>query len=136
MPNPVNAHEPFHRASHTAHVLDKLHLYRDAAATGTEPITPLPSRRSNFRVSIRPGFICLIDTGRGASVSNKASSIIRWLRDKGYDLKANRVLCRDPKGKWDELVVANGCCIGFRFIREADLDAAIAKAIRIRATSR
>ncbi len=133
MSNPANAHEPFHRASGTARVLDKVQLY--SAADRPEPYMPLPSRRSRFHVSVRPGFICLIDTGRGAAVSNKASSIIRWLRDKGYDLKANRVLCRDPKGKWDELVVANGCCIGFRFIREADLDAAIAKAIRIRATT-
>lgn len=127
--------EPAHRASQTARILDHAQLYGTAAefhpsaSGGTHTF-----QRSRFRIETHPGFLCLIGTG-GAPVRKNASSIVRWLKRKGFDVTTNRILARDPRGIWDELVVANGCCIGFRFIREASLEAAIAKALSICSTN-
>jgi hypothetical protein len=129
------AREPAHRTSQTARILDHAQLYGS-------PVEPGPSvsrgthtfLRSRFRIETRPGFLCLIGTG-GATIRKNASSIVRWLKRKGFDVTTNRILARDSQGVWDELVVANGCCIGFRFIREPSLDAAIAKAQSICSTN-
>jgi hypothetical protein len=129
----ITAHtrEPAHRASQTARILDHAQLYGTPAEfPPSAPGATHTFLRSRFRIEKRPGFLCLTGTG-GAPIRKNASSIVRWLKRKGFDVSANRVLARDPKGIWDELVVANGCCIGFRFIREASLEAAIAKAVSI-----
>ena len=127
--------EPAHRVSQTARVLDRAQLYG-----GPAEICPSVSggihtfQRSRFRIETRPGFLCLAGTG-GTAIRKNAPSIVRWLKRKGFNVTTNRILARDPKGIWDELVVANGCCIGFRFIREASLEAAIAKALSICSTN-
>jgi hypothetical protein len=84
--------------------------------------------RSTFSVVERPGFLCLIDHDRGRSVTNDAEDVIASLVADGHDLSANRVIYRDTRGVWDELLVADGVFGGFKSINETDLDAAIEKA--------
>ena len=85
---------------------------------------------STFSVVERPGFICLIDHDEGRSVTNDAENVIASLRAAAYDLTTNRVIYRDTRGVWDELLVVDGAFAGFASISEANLDAAISKARR------
>ena len=85
---------------------------------------------STFSVVERPGFLCLIDHDEGRSVTNDAENVIASLRAAAYDLTTNRVIYRDTRGVWDEIVIADGAFAGFGSINETDLDAAIRKARR------
>lgn len=87
---------------------------------------------STYSVMHRPGFVCLIDHDQGRSVTNNAESIIAALRAQGFDLAANRVIYRDTRGVWDEMLISAGVFAGFKSINETDLDAAIAKATAAR----
>lgn len=96
-----------------------------------EPLPPGGTKRTRFRIKRRRGFICLIGTGGGVAVRNRAGIAVRWLRIQGYDLNANRVLCRDVKGSWDELIVENGLWDDFCYLGRTNLNGAIAEALRI-----
>jgi hypothetical protein len=119
--------------------MNSISAYAQLYGTPAE-ICPSASRsthtfqRSRFSIETRPGFLCLAGTG-GTPIRKNASSIVRWLKRKGFNVTTNRILAGDSQGVWDELVIANGCHIGFRFIRETSLDAAIAKALYICSTN-
>ena len=85
---------------------------------------------STFSVVERPGFLCLIDHDEGRSVTNDAENVIASLRAAAYDLAANRIVYRDTRGVWDEILVTDGAFTGFASINETELDAAIRKARR------
>ncbi len=81
---------------------------------------------STFSVVERPGFVCIIDHNEGRSVTNDAEKVIACLISERYDLSANRVIYRDTRGIWNEMLVERGAFAGFRPVNAPDLDAAIA----------
>ena len=53
--------------------------------------------------------------------------MISDLAAKGFDLSKYRVIYKDTRGVWDEMLVKNGAFADFRSINERELSDAIAK---------
>ncbi len=74
--------------------------------------------------------IAVIDHDQGKSVTNDAENVIADLASD-FDLSQYRVIYRDTRGIWDELLVdRTGGFGGFSAINERDLPAALAKLTR------
>ena len=86
------------------------------------------SATANYTVSVTNGVVCVIDQGRGKSVTNDAEAVIADLGANGVDLANQPVIYRDTEGRWDELVVRNGRFSDFRFLHTKDQAQAVDRA--------
>ena len=82
--------------------------------------------RAKFSYQVVGRVIAIIDRDEGRSVTNDADRVIATLATN-FDLSGYRVIYRDTRGVWDELLVADGKFDGFRCINETELEAALAK---------
>lgn len=82
--------------------------------------------RAKFTTSIHGSIIALVDKDEGRTVTNDADAVIACLATN-YDLSKFRVIYRDTRGIWDEMVVRDGRFADFRSINERELDKALAK---------
>ena len=88
-------------------------------------------RRSVYRRAVYGNVIAVIDHDEGKSVTNDAENVIDDLAGQGFDLSKYRVIYKDTRGIWDELLVdRTGQFAGFSSINEGDLPAALAKLTR------
>jgi hypothetical protein len=84
--------------------------------------------RANHTYEIHANVIAITDPDDGAkSVTNDAANVIADFAAKGFDLSKYRVIYRDTRGIWDEMLVGNGVFVDFRSLNERDLTAALAK---------
>ena len=81
---------------------------------------------------IHGSVIAIIDLCRGKSVTNDAEHVLADLAKAGFDLTRYRVIYRDTRGIWDELILRDGAFAGFLAINERDLETALAKLRRRR----
>jgi hypothetical protein len=84
--------------------------------------------RSVYSLTEHGEFLCLVDSGKGRSITNDAEAVVADLAAAGHDLARKRVLYRDTMGLWDELVVKDGQFSHFAPIHERDVQSAIIKA--------
>lgn len=89
-------------------------------------IDPNGHPRAKFSTSIHGHVIAIIDKDDGRSVTNDADAVIACLATN-FDLAKFRVIYRDTRGIWDEMIVREGRFADFRSINERDLDTALAK---------
>jgi hypothetical protein len=86
--------------------------------------------RSVYSRTVYGNVIAIIDYDQGRSVTNDADNVIADLA-ADFDLSRYRVIYRDTRGIWDELLVdRTGRFAGFSSINERDLPAALAKLTR------
>jgi hypothetical protein len=86
--------------------------------------------RAVYSRSVHGNVIAIIDHDDGKSVTNDAENVIRDL-EANFDLSKYRVIYRDTRGIWDEMLVdRTGRFAGFSSINERDLPAALAKLTR------
>lgn len=84
--------------------------------------------RSNYIYEVYGKVIAIIDPDDGGkSVTNDAENIIADFVEKGFDLSQYRVIYRDTRGIWDEMLVKDSAFKDFRSINERELSAALAK---------
>jgi hypothetical protein len=84
--------------------------------------------RANYTYDVHGNVIAIIDPNDGGkSVTNDADNVIGDFVAKGFDLSQCRVIYRDTRGIWDEMLVKNGAFAGFRSINERDLADALLK---------
>jgi|SRR5215831_18626694 len=75
--------------------------------------------------------IAIIDHDGGRSVTNDAQNVIDDLTRQDFDLSKYRVIYRDTRGIWDQLLVdRTGHFAGFSNANERDLSAALARLTR------
>ena len=86
----------------------------------------IKSPRAAFSYRSYGSVIAVVDHDHGRSVTNDAEAVIAQLAEK-FDLSKFRVIYRDTRGVWDELLVQHGQFAGFRSINERELEAALAK---------
>jgi hypothetical protein len=87
--------------------------------------------RAIYSYTVHGNVIAIIDHDEGKSVTNDAENVIDDLVRQGFDLAQYRVIYRDTRGIWDELLVdRTGHFAGFSSINERDLPAALAKLTR------
>jgi hypothetical protein len=82
--------------------------------------------RAKFSYSTHGSIIAIFDKDGGRSVTNDADAVIACLATN-FDLAKFRVIYRDTRGIWDEMIVRDGRFADFRSINERDLDKALAK---------
>jgi hypothetical protein len=76
--------------------------------------------------TVHGNVIAVIDHDEGKSVTNDAENVIADLA-ACFDLSKHRVIYRDTRGIWDEILVdRSGRFAGFRSINERELPAALA----------
>src|ERR1700730_14972716 len=86
--------------------------------------------RAMWYYTIHGSVVAIIDHDQGKSVTNDAENVIADLA-ACFDLSKYRVIYKDTRGIWDELLVDNtGQFAGFSSINEGDLPAALAKLTR------
>jgi hypothetical protein len=86
------------------------------------------NNRANYTYEVHGKVIAIIEANDGSvSVTNDAEHVIADLAAKGFDLFQYRVIYKDVRGVWDELLVKNGRFAGFRILKERELSAALAK---------
>ena len=86
--------------------------------------------RSVYSRTVYGNVIAIIDYDQGKSVTKDADNVIADLA-ADFDLSRYRVIYRDTRGIWDELLVdRTGHFAGFSSINERDLPAALAKLTR------
>lgn len=71
--------------------------------------------------------VALVDAGDGLTITNAAEAVIADLARRGISQPNDRVIYRDTEGRWDELCVAAGGFVGFRFLGVDSLEAALAR---------
>jgi hypothetical protein len=90
----------------------------------------IPKRRAIYSRAVHGNVIAVIDHDQGKSVTNDAENVIADLASD-FDLSQYRVIYRDTRGIWDEMLVdRTGQFAGFSSINERDLPAALAKLTR------
>src|SRR5690242_17757597 len=89
-------------------------------------LSRIPSPRAVFSYQVYGNVVAVIDHDRGRSVTNDAENVIADLAQQ-FDLTKFRVIYRDTRGVWDELLAKDGRFAGFHFINERDLDKALVK---------
>jgi hypothetical protein len=88
-------------------------------------------QRSVYSYRVFDRVIAVIDHDKGRSVTNDADNVIKDLAKKGFDLSQYRVIYKDTRGIWDQMLVdRTGHFAGFKSINERDLPAALAKLAR------
>jgi hypothetical protein len=93
--------------------------------------TPIKEPRSVYSRAVYGNVIAIIDHDEGRSVTNDAENVIDDLTRQGFDLSKYRVIYRDTRGIWDQVLVdRTGRFAGFSTINERDLSAALAKLTR------
>jgi hypothetical protein len=86
--------------------------------------------RAVFSYQTYGNVIAITDHDQGRSVTNDAENVIADLA-ANFDLSRYRVIYRDTRGIWDQLLVdRTGRFAGFSSINERDLHAALAKLTR------
>ena len=87
--------------------------------------------RSVYSHTVHGNVIAIIDYDGGRSVTNDVDNVFDDLTRQGFDLSKYRVIYRDTRGIWDQLLVdRTGNFAGFSSINERDLSAALARLIR------
>ena len=87
--------------------------------------------RSVYSRAVHGNVIAITDHDEGKSVTNDAENVIDDLARQGFDLSLYRVIYRDTRGIWDQMLVdRTGHFAGFSSINERDLSAALAKLTR------
>ena len=87
--------------------------------------------RSVYSHAIHGNVIAITDHDQGRTVSNDAANIIDDLTRQGFDLSRYRVIYKDTRGIWDQILVdRTGHFGGFSSINERDLAAALGKVTR------
>jgi hypothetical protein len=87
--------------------------------------------RSVYTRQVFGNIIAIIDHDDGKSVTNDAENVIDDLARQGFDLSQYRVIYKDTRGVWDQMLVdRTGRFAGFSCINEHDLPAALAKLTR------
>lgn len=90
----------------------------------------ITEHRAIYSRTIHGNVIAIIDHDQGKSVTNDAENVVADLAGS-FDLSRYRVIYRDTRGIWDELLVdRTGHFAGFSSINERDLPAALAKLTR------
>jgi hypothetical protein len=82
--------------------------------------------RAKFSTSTHGHVIAVVDKDEGRSVTNDADAVIACLATN-FDLSKYRVIYRDTRGVWDEILVRDGRFADFRSINERELHKALAK---------
>jgi hypothetical protein len=82
--------------------------------------------RAKFSYSTHGSIIAIVDKDEGRSVINDADAVIACLATN-FDLAKFRVIYRDTRGIWDEMIVRDGRFADFRNINERELHKALAK---------
>jgi hypothetical protein len=83
--------------------------------------------RSVYSRAVYGNVIAIIDHDQGRSVTNDAANVINDLVREGFDLSQYRVIYRDTRGIWDQVLVdRTGQFAGFSSINERDLRDALA----------
>ncbi|MGF9764301.1 DUF6011 domain-containing protein [Microvirga sp. 0TCS3.31] len=86
------------------------------------------TRRSNYSVGVVDGIVCVVDLDLGArSVTNDADNVIADLVADGTLQPGQRVIYRDSRHVWDELVVRDGRFVGLAAVNEINQDKALVK---------
>jgi hypothetical protein len=84
--------------------------------------------RSVYSQAVYGNVITIIDQQGGRSVTNDAENVIDDLVREGFDLVQYRLIYRDTRGIWDEILIdRTGRFAGFGSLNERDLPAALAK---------
>jgi hypothetical protein len=87
--------------------------------------------RSFYSYEVVDNIIAIIDHGEGKSVTNDAENVIEDLARQGFDFTHYRVVYKDTRGIWDQILVDRaGHFAGFSSINERDLPAALGKLAR------
>jgi hypothetical protein len=87
--------------------------------------------RAVYSRAVYGNVIAIIDHDEGKSVTNDAENVINDLTRQGFDLSQYRVIYRDTRGIWDQMLIdRTGHFAGFSSINERDLPAALAKLTR------
>jgi hypothetical protein len=90
----------------------------------------ITEHRAVYSRTVHGNVITIIDHDQGKSVTNDAENVIADLA-ADFDLSQYRVIHRDTRGVWDELLVdRTGHFAGFSSINERDLSAALARLTR------
>jgi hypothetical protein len=89
----------------------------------------IPEPRAVFSYQTYGNVIAVIDHDQGRSVTNDAEAVIAQLAQK-FDLSQYRVIYKDTRGIWDQMLVDRTGLAGFSTINERDLPAALAKLAR------
>ena len=83
--------------------------------------------RAVYSYTVHGNIIAIIDHDQGRSVTNEADNIITDLA-VSFDLRQYRVIYRDTRGIWDQLLVdITGHFAGFGHLNAGDLPTALAK---------
>jgi hypothetical protein len=91
----------------------------------------LTEPRSVYSHTVHRHVIAIIDHNGGRSVTNDVENVIDDLTRQGFDLSRYRVIYRDTRGIWDQLLIdRTGHFAGFSSINERDLSAALARLTR------
>jgi hypothetical protein len=91
----------------------------------------LTQPRSVYSHTVHGNVIAVIDHDGGRSVTNDVENVIDDLTRQGFDLSRYRVIYRDTRGIWDQLLIdRTGHFAGFGSINERDLSAALARLTR------
>ena len=83
--------------------------------------------RAVYSYTTHGDIIAIIDHDQGKSITNDAENVIADLAAR-FDLSKCRVIYRDTRGVWDQLLVdRTGHFAGFSSLNARDLPAALAK---------
>ena len=83
--------------------------------------------RATYDTTVIGNVIAIRDSGSGKSVTNDAENVVSDLAKAGFNLADYRIIYRDTRGVWDEMVIRAERFAGFSSINEHDLTAALAK---------
>jgi hypothetical protein len=87
--------------------------------------------RSIYSRAVYGNVIAIIDHAEGKSVTNDAENVIADLIRRGFDLSQYRVIYKDTRGIWVQMLVdRTGHFAGFSSTNARDLPAALAKLSR------
>ena len=87
--------------------------------------------RSVYSHTVHANVIAIVDHDGGRSVTNDVDNVIDDLSQQGFDLLKYRIIYRDTRGIWDQLLVdRTGHFAGFSSINERGLSAALARLTR------
>lgn len=87
--------------------------------------------RAQYSRAVHGNVIAIVDHGGGKSVTNDAENVVADLIRQGFDLLEHRVIYKDTRGIWDQILVdRTGRFAGFSSIDERDLPAALARMTR------
>jgi hypothetical protein len=94
-------------------------------------MSPKNKLRAVYSYTTHGDVIAIVDHHQGKSVTNDAENVIADLARRGFDLARFRVIYRDTRGIWDQLLVdRTGHFAGFSNLNERDLSGALGKLAR------